>query len=264
MENRINDILDRLKNDELNRKKIYKYHRINKFLYDLLINNEIWCASPYTFNDPFDCNLTIDGNNTADQIRKYFKVANWNNSKDNDEDIQRLINTDFQDKEAFQKKINSISRKIIQNMGLACFTQTKDNLLMWAHYTEDHKGICLEFDHTKDLEFFRPLKKVIYDQKYPIYNYYDDKKNVVGQLMLHKSKHWKYERELRLIKMTTGLYRFDPGSLTAIYFGVRTPDEQIKTIKNLVHGQEKYKNVKLFKGTIDTKDYKLIFEQIKE
>ncbi|WP_163401536.1 DUF2971 domain-containing protein [Flavobacterium fluviatile] len=262
MENRIHSILDNLTNDKLTTKSVYKYHRINKFLYDLLINNEIWFSDPYSFNDPFDCNLTIDGNNTPEQIKNYFKIANWNKSRDIDETIQQLIATNFQDQEAFQKKINSISKQVIGKLGLTCFTQTKDNLLMWAHYTEDHKGICLEFDHSKDLEFFRPFKKVEYDKVYPTYNYYNDKKNVVGQLMLHKSDHWKYEKEVRLIKKKTGLYTFKPECLTGIYFGVRTPNEQIKTIKKLVQGQEKYSQTKFFKGTIDTKDYKIIFEDV--
>ncbi len=60
MENRIVKILDELPNDILSAKSIFKYHRINKFLYDLLINNEIWFSNPFSFNDPFDCNLTID------------------------------------------------------------------------------------------------------------------------------------------------------------------------------------------------------------
>lgn len=262
MENRIHRILDNLTNDKLITKSVYKYHRINKFLYDLLINNEIWFSEPYSFNDPFDCNLTIDGNNTPDQIRNYFKIANWNKSKDIDGTIQQLIATNFQDQEAFQKKINSISKQVIGKLGLSCFTQTKDNLLMWAHYTEDHKGICLEFDHSKDLEFFRPFKKVEYDKVYPTYNYYNNKKNVVAQLMLHKSDHWKYEKEVRLIKKKTGLYKFKPECLTGIYFGVRTSNEQIKTIKKLVQGQDKYSQTKFFKGTIDTKDYKIIFEDV--
>lgn len=263
MKNRIHNILESLTNDNLTTKRVYKYHRINKFLYDLLINNQIWFSDPYSFNDPFDCNLTIDGDNTPEQIKNYFKIANWNKSKDTDEDIQQLIATDFQDKEAFQKKINSISKLVIGKLGLSCFTQTKDNLLMWAHYTEDYKGICLEFDHTKDAEFFRPLKKIDYEKVYPTYNYYNNKKNVVEQLMLHKSDDWKYEKEVRLIKKKTGLHTFDPKCLTGVYFGVRTSDEQIKTIKKLVESQVKYNQTKFFKGVINPKDYKIIFETVK-
>lgn len=260
MENRILKILDSLKSDKLTTKTVFKYHRINKNFYDLLINNEIWFSDPFSYNDPFDCNLTIDGNNTPEQIKKYFKIANWKNLKDTDEAIQRLIETDFVDKEAFQKKINFISEQVIGKLGLACFGQTKDNFLMWAHYTENHKGICLEFDHKKDEKFFRPFKKVNYDESYPVYNYLNNINNVVEQLMLHKSNHWKGEKEVRLIKKKCGLYAFNTESLIGIYFGVRTPNEQIKTIKTLIQELQKYNQVKFYKATIDTKDYKLVFD----
>lgn len=262
MENRIHSILDRLTNDKLKTSRVYKYHKINKFLYDLLINNEIWFSNPYSFNDPFDCNLTIDGNNTPKQIKSYFKIANWNKSKDSDETIQQLIDTNFQDKEAFQKKINLISKQVIGRLGLACFTGTKDNLLMWSHYTDEHKGVCLEFDYTKDTKFFKPFKKVTYDKIYPTYNYYNNKNNVVGQLLLHKSKHWKYEKETRIFKKKNGLYKFNPECLTGIYFGVRTPVDQIRTIKNLLMENKKYNQTQVYKGRLDTKDYKIIFEPV--
>lgn len=262
MEDRIVDILDKLTSDILPNKRVFKYHRINKFLYDLLINNEIWFSNPFSFNDPFDCNLTIDCNNTPEQIRKYYKIANWKKSAETDKQIQRLIATSFQDKEAFQKKINEISKKTIGKLGLSCFTQTKDNLLMWAHYTEDHKGVCLEFDHTKDEAFFTPFKKVTYVKAYPIYNYYNDKNNVVAQLMLHKSSHWKYEKEIRLIKKKSGIYSFNPESLIGIYFGDRTSEEQIQTILKLVRERQKYNQTKFYKARIHTNDYKLIFDKL--
>lgn len=262
MEKRIIDTLNDLQNDNLQNRSIFKYHRINKFLYDLLINSEIWFSDPFSYNDPFDCNLTIDGNNRPEQIKKYFNVANWEKSADTDNDIQKLITSNFQNVEAFQRKLNSISRKAIGQLGLTCFTQTKDNLLMWAHYTEDHKGVCLEFDYKKDTGFFSPFKKVSYDKKYPIYNYYDDKKMVVEMLMLHKSNHWEYEQEVRIIKKKKGLYPFNPESLIGIYFGVRTPDSQIETIKKLVKERVKYNHTKFYKGKLDQTDYKLIFDEV--
>jgi hypothetical protein len=262
MNNRIHQLLDNMTNDSLKAKRVYKYHKINKFLYDLLINNEIWFGDPYSFNDPFDCNLTIDGNNTSDQIKNYFKIANWESIRETDEDVQQLIISNFSDKVAFQNKINSISKQIIGKMGLACFTGTKDNLLMWAHYTEEHKGICIEFDYTKDTEFFKPFKNVRYDDTYPVYNYLNDKNNVVEQLVLHKSRHWSYEKETRVIKKYSKLYEFNPDCLTGIYFGVRTPSEQIKTIQNLLKANKKYSQTKTYKGSLDMNNYKLNFTSI--
>jgi hypothetical protein len=262
MENRIHKLLEKLTNDNLTTKRVYKYHKINKHFYDILINNQIWFSDPYSYNDPFDCNITIDGNNSPKQIKSYFKIANWNNSKDTDETIQRLVNSNFKDKDAFQEKINKISKQVIGKLGLACFTGTKDNLLMWAHYTGEHKGVCLEFDYSKDIEFFKPFKKVNYDKVYPTYNYYNDKNNVVEQLLIHKSEHWSYEEEVRLIKKKTGLYEFKPESLTGIYFGVKTQPEQINTIKNLLKESKNYSQTKTYKGSLNSYDYKIDFKEV--
>jgi hypothetical protein len=120
----------------------------------------------------------------------------------------------------------------------------------------------LEFDHEKDEDFFRPFKEVKYDKVYPTYNYYNEKKNVVEQLMLHKSDHWEYEKEIRLIRKKTGLYTFKPECLIGVYFGVRTPAEQIKTIRRLIQERDKYIQTKFYKASIDTKDYKLIFDPL--
>ena len=262
MKKRIHKRIDDLNNDIINSKRIYKYHKVNKFLYDLLINNELWFADPFSFNDPFDSNITIDGNNTPEQIKNYYKIANWEKSKNSDAEIQKLIESNFQDRDAFKRKINSISKKVIGSLGLACFTETNDNLLMWAHYTEEHKGAVLEFNHKEDSAFFKPLKKVIYVKKYPVYNYYDDKKNVVEQIMLHKSDDWVYEKEIRLLKHKTGSEKFNPKALTGIYFGVKTTELQINTIKNLIAENKKYQHVNLFKATLDETDYKINFKKL--
>lgn len=262
MEERIYQILGQLDNDTLESNFIYKYHKINQYAYDLIINNEVYFENPYKYNDPFDCNLTIDGNNSPEQIRHYFEIANWNKSADNDPEIQQLIATNFTDQAAYKRKINAISKQVISKLGLSCFGLTNDNLLMWAHYTQDHKGICFEFDYSLDNEFFRPMKKVIYDETYPIYNYYKDKQNVVGQLMLHKSNHWQYEREIRIIKKGQGLHKFNPLCLRKIFFGVRTLDKQVSTIKNLIRDSNKYGHVQLFKARLDETNYQLHFDTL--
>lgn len=263
MQKRVHRILDELFNDNIKGNTLFKYHRINKFLYDVIVNSELWFSDPFSFNDPFDCNLTIDGNNTPQQIKQYYKVAHWKKSKETDTEIQKLIETNFCDRDAFKRKINGISKKVIGSLGVTCFTEGKDNLLMWAHYTEEHKGAVLEFDYKKDVNFFRPLKKVEYAGKYPAYNYYNDKNNVVSQLMLRKSDHWKYEKEVRLIKHTTGPQAFNPRSLVAIYFGVRTPKKQVGTLSNLIESMEKYSHVNIYTTKLNETDYKLDFVKIR-
>ena len=36
------------------------------------------------------------------------------------------------------------------SVGVLCFASKEDNLLMWAHYANNHEGICLELDPSSD------------------------------------------------------------------------------------------------------------------
>jgi hypothetical protein len=33
----------------------------------------------------------------------------------------------------------------VDRAGVACFSALPDDLLMWAHYADKHRGVCLKF-----------------------------------------------------------------------------------------------------------------------
>jgi hypothetical protein len=70
------------------------------------------------------------------------------------------------------------------------------NLLLWSHYADSHKGVCVEFDATK-----LPISafKVHYDNKYPEAIYPNPPDQRAFFPALRKSKEWKYEDEFRTI-----------------------------------------------------------------
>lgn len=83
--------------------------------------------------------------------------------------------------------------------GIMSFTEENDNLLMWSHYSDQHKGIVIEFDHNHPF-FVNPksgygLKPVLYRKT---------RVDKLGERSLmepyfHKSKEWAYEQEHRLL-----------------------------------------------------------------
>ena len=87
--------------------------------------------------------------------------------------------------------------QVTQNSRAVCFTQRKDNSLMWSHYGGGHNGICLEFslkktanntceiplqyivrnpDHKNKIDspisYKEEIKKVIYGTR-PVINFHD-------------------------------------------------------------------------------------------
>jgi hypothetical protein len=76
-----------------------------------------------------------------------------------------------------------------------CLGKNVKNLLMWAHYADGHKGICIEFDTNN--EVFSTAYRVEYVTEYPVWRLYDPKQTFFH--LLTKVKDWEYEQEFRLI-----------------------------------------------------------------
>lgn len=87
--------------------------------------------------------------------------------------------------------LHSYKRTMNEKFGLICFSEDWENPLLWSHYADKHRGICLGFE-TDD----RILKKVRYVKErlaltLPI------TKETAEQLLWAKYWDWRYEREWR-------------------------------------------------------------------
>ena len=56
------------------------------------------------------------------------------------------------------------------NVGIRCFSATYNNILMWSHYADGHRGLCIEFDAKELLKRdFGEIIKVRYRRNMPRY-----------------------------------------------------------------------------------------------
>ncbi|MCU7868298.1 MAG: DUF2971 domain-containing protein [Candidatus Thiodiazotropha sp. (ex Lucinoma borealis)] len=82
--------------------------------------------------------------------------------------------------------------------GLICFSSQWQNPVMWSHYGDKHRGICLGFDVSDQI-----LHKVRYISKrthFQIGNTLEShgiKPELVSKAVKYKYKEWGYEREYR-------------------------------------------------------------------
>lgn len=201
----------------------------------IIVNNELWFSKGTEFNDPFDCNIEVDTNNTEDEIRNYITSRMPVGTPDN---IINLLVEAANDEERFNQLVNDAIRRVIERRGIVCFSKVNDNILLWSHYSDYHKGCVLKFDVLKDPEFFAIPLNVKYQADYPDYNHIVDSSDPVTPLIRTKSCDWKYEDEVRIVKDSTGLHAFNKEALVEIIFGWRTPEPEIARIKMLatVHG----------------------------
>jgi hypothetical protein len=121
-----------------------------------------------------------------------------------------------------------------QHFGVLSLTETPDNLLMWAHYADNHRGVVVGFDEASP--FFQGpeivagllrLNRVEYNQKRPVLSV-STRDN--PKVFLRKSTEWAYEKEWRLIRplneAETSIAR--DGSAPLCLFGV--PKDAIQLV----------------------------------
>lgn len=126
-------------------------------------------------------------------------------------------------------------------IGVACFSSKCDDLLMWAHYADGHRGFCLEF--STQSEPFSRAEPVTYCDSIPEVNPLDilDGKSTgpdLMQMMLRtKFTCWQYEEEWRILHMRAGTaYSYPFEALTGVYFGVSMSRGQKDVIGQLLLG----------------------------
>lgn len=104
-----------------------------------------------------------------------------------------LIPFDLSDPE-LRKGIIASRNKIGVHRGLLCFSRHWHNPVMWAHYADSNKGLCLGFDLPDGGE---PTFHAVDYIEQPIKLTHIDA-NVASKMLFTKYAHWAYEEEIRV------------------------------------------------------------------
>lgn len=236
--------------------KLYKYMHWRplsetNYTKENLINYTLYFNCPDNFNDPFDTLPYVNSDHTYKERLDYGTRAVMLNENLPYEKARRKTVHLFKTEQQFKNKnsIDSTAKKQISNlrkqMGVFCVTSNSpETILMWAHYADNHQGICLEFDlHEGKLKTLpgeppiSPPLKITYTDELPKYNIF--KKDCVESYLnalTTKSKEWEKENEYRFISRDQlGLVKYDPWQLKSIYAGCKMTDESFKALQDTVH-----------------------------
>lgn len=206
---------------------LYSFRPYNEYSLSDLINREITLVHPSSFNDPFDTLAMHWKNQLELHCKERTHIAPYKKSFD-------------------YYRIRSFSEDTRKN-------KVYKNILMWSHYADNHKGFCIKYSFSESFVnnddialFFRPV----------VYKIASEKTNIdidtIDSDLAYCTKHhsWRYEKEVRLIGYFPNSESFfsplpmgDFCKIEAIYFGVKTPDNIITTIKQIL----KNENVKYYK-----------------
>jgi hypothetical protein len=186
--------------------------------------------------------------------------------------------------EAPRQTIEAGNREWLDFLGtwrIYCLSAVCDNLLMWAHYADCHRGAVVGFRCVPDEDScFCAAVPVIYDGEVPTLGLLTDWiRHVVGtvsidftqrylEMTLTKSTDWSYEREVRyaLPKLPESNALFDirtisPKELHSVYLGCRMTDADRKKIVSVL--EKDLSHVELYQAHRSKRKYALEFQRLK-
>jgi len=207
---------------------LYKYQRLTAHSLASVINETVWLAKPSTFNDPFDCALTLSSDLFEESMRHAISDISERMAKQgiSTEGLNRIRPEDRQRYEELRKALLSISERI----GVFSLSAIRDHMLMWSHYAAQHHGLCVEYDCREGTDLRKHANPVQYVTDIPPLSLADvhgpNKHRFLEVALFTKAQHWEYEQEWRVVMPEGNRVYAAPSPITSIMFGARMPMEE--------------------------------------
>ncbi|MCL2367639.1 MAG: hypothetical protein FWC72_01460, partial [Oscillospiraceae bacterium] len=121
-------------------KKLYRHRTVNEYSLKNLRENTAWLSSPDEFNDPFDSVFSCESqeNHLIDIAEKSAETTGASS-----ELFDAIIGVV---KDEMTMRNIAFYDSMRKNMGVICFSEVKNSILMWSHYADFHKGFSVGYD----------------------------------------------------------------------------------------------------------------------
>jgi hypothetical protein len=231
---------------------LYKYRSCRKEHFSILKKKRFYFSDPSHFNDPYDCQIDI-----KEAVQQAIEHAETNKKISIKDKIRKLI------------KLNDFFQKIekdVKSCGVLSFAKRNENVLMWSHYADQHKGYCLGFNLSERFTEYNSEHFIIgksdikYFEDNPFIEFFLEFSETNESIpwddfwipllalgMASKSEPWDYEEEVRVLRIKPGVVQFEPNELVEIVFGLRICKRDEKKLRTILRSDEwkhvKYKRV---------------------
>ncbi|ANQ21405.1 hypothetical protein BA893_06885 [Vibrio natriegens] len=253
--------------------KLYKYRKFSEFLIRELCSSNIYFSDPKLFNDPLDCSPVMINDLGDDELERLcFQMLAQRRGEEGA--LERLENFRYYSQEYnnYEKQKESYLYQlqtevmvqldaVMKKRGVLSLSSKYDSPLMWSHYADEHRGVCIEFDMDSAV---RIPKAIDYDSVRGIsakliHDYFVDGsesalEKIESQYFFNKAGEWRYESEWRLVSHKLG-DNPAPFKISAIYFGMRCDNWVIASIIKLLYQHES--GIKFYKMFPDLSSFDL-------
>lgn len=250
-----------------------------------LLSGRLFFPMPPQLNDPFEMRNRLVLDDNRKRMRKGIKKAALRVLKEMGglsaaQRIQRasqLSNKLERNTEVLGRAERQHHDRLNTDCTIFSLAGTRLHPLLWSHYASKHKGICVQFDHTRDP--FKFANKVSYTTDFPAVTYpFDDSliNELIVKSILTKAKYWDYEKEFRLWSIRMGneswhmgwnwldkqTVKIDTNLIKSVTLGARMGAEERDDVIN--HCQTVCPHVEIEEAITSKDRYELEFKPIGE
>lgn len=249
---------------------LYKYMGSKRFI-EMLRSTSIRFTQPDFLNDPYECHLTLDREALKADYRKHRKA---HSPEMTDGQLDHSVEM-AEDQLVIDALLHYRDRR--RNLGILSLTEDPLQLLMWAHYGEEHRGVVVEFDISHPCirpgsnggDTYSGIEKVTYS-KDKIFGI--PMPDTMIDVLSRKSPEWEYEREWRLIRTLNMTRRhseeicvvdFDLSAVKSVHLGARFPAQHLDEVTQLLNANGGA-HIKLWKVDIAPHRFELRVTEVEQ
>jgi hypothetical protein len=266
---------------------LYKYLK-SKYALKIIKTNRIKATPPNEFSDPFEFLPSINKNMNYVVLSKYLYNEEYflpiRNDlikigiiKKDDKITRDLIENNKKIiSNIIKNRIISVSNKTIYKLcdtfsdyvGVICFSKTNSDILLWSHYADSFRGICLGFDFDNaDIDVLIS-KKINYSSKRALISPLFFKEGTsraedTENILFTKYNKWSYEKEYRLAvnlekcskECNKYYFQLPKNALKEIIFADRIDKKEKGNIVKYINKNKLM--IKIQDAILDNKKYKI-------
>ena len=236
-------------------------------LRNIIVDSQLWLASPLDFNDPFDMTAAIVFEGTDDQ-RHGFVDSTVERSVPGMAPMEksRLVDAILADAQEVQSRLRQAFHCRMSQVGVVCFGRDPRSVLMWSHYAANHTGIALQFEPVRDVLELASAVPVSYADSYPVLNWLDGLEGGIRLTLRQKHRAWAYEGEFRCLRIRdahTQLH-FDARALTGVILGCRATEHTEQAVRLLLaeRAARSAPALAVYRAEQHPRDYRLVLRRL--
>ncbi|MGC4041899.1 MAG: hypothetical protein QM710_14240 [Flavobacterium sp.] len=235
---------------------LFRYRPNNENTLKEIEKNYIYFANNKQLNDPFDAHhKMLELPNNREEIQTFFSLVLDESPIETREYLKRRF---LSNPGEFFDLVNNGTEAFMSRFGIACFTMSQINVMLWATYANNHQGLCIQYNCDLDKTFFNGIRVVDYVDKFEKTSV--NSGNGFTDPFFKKLKLWRNEYELRLIKEVSGEHQYDPLAARSIILGLRSSEEFKEKVTKII--RDKQSHIKLYSSSVLPDSYGLTLTEI--